>query len=333
MAREAVGIDIGGTAVKLGRVDETGRILSQDEIPTPVESSPEEFVHHVVAAVAGLPEIGGDRVAGKGRPAAKQWVVGVGCAGLVSSDRGIIHTSPNLPRWREVSLGELLERELGRPTYVLNDANAFALAEARIGAGRGHSPVVALTLGTGVGGAIVSEGRVFGGRHGFAGEIGHMSIDLEGRSCPCGNSGCLELHIGKRGIVARYLDHAAWRAGTPAFDLTRGEREALSPKILADAVRMGEVAARKAFSEAGEILGAALTNLSNLLDPAVFVVGGGVSQAGNLILEPARRILSERAMIPEGAVAPVVQAALGVDAGLIGAALFALDSAGARVMP
>ncbi|MCK4304791.1 MAG: ROK family protein [Candidatus Eisenbacteria sp.] len=326
MKREAIGIDIGGTGVKLGRVDEDGKVLARHEIPTPLGSSPEEDVRHIARSVAELQGVSGK----PGEAPLGGCCIGAGCAGLVSNREGVVHTSPNLPCWTEVPLAALLEHELGAPVYVLNDADAFGLAEARTGAGRGSSPVIALTLGTGVGGAIVTDGRVLGGKHGFAGEIGHMSIHLDGPPCPCGGRGCLEIYIGKRGIVSRYLERDTWRSGAPAFDLARGDREALSPKLLADAVELGDKAASETFCESGEILGAALANLTNILDPAVFVVGGGVSQAGDLILEPARRALRDRVMIREIDVPKIVRAALGVDAGLIGAAFFALDSSASR---
>ncbi len=311
MAQVALGIDIGGTAVKLGRVTAAGDVVAEDEIPSPVDASPETFARTVATAARSLCD--------------DATRVGVGCAGLVSSARGIVHTSPNLPRWKEVGLGDLITQELGLPTRVLNDANAVALAEACIGAGRGHTPVVAFTLGTGVGGAIVSEGHLFGGLHGFAGEIGHMSIDQNGPGCACGNRGCLELYVGKRGIVAGYLEHTSWNAGLPAFELVGGDREALTPKILVEAAQGGDEAARDALALAGRRLGGALANVMNLLDVGIFVAGGGVAQAGDLILDPARRVLRERAMAPAALVAPIVPATLGVRAGVIGAALFGLE--------
>jgi len=308
-----LGLDIGGTLIKAGRVDLQGRLSDAWEIPTPLDRPPAEAIALLARAIRTQ--------AGPVRLPA----VGVGCAGLVGSDSGVVHLSPNLPTWKEVSLGPLLSQELAAPVFVLNDANAFALAEARAGAGVGLSPVVALTLGTGVGGAVVVDGRLAGGLHGFGGEIGHMSIDWDGPPCPCGNRGCLELFVGRRGLVAAYLQQAAWAPGAVAHDLAGGIRDALDPRLLAEAARGGDPAARQAFARAGEMLGTALANVSNLVDPAVFVIGGGVAQAGDLLLEPARRTLAARAMIGAAGVAPVLEAALGVRAGAIGAGLHAHD--------
>jgi glucokinase len=319
----AIGVDIGGTMVKLGIVADDGEILSQVEIPSPVHLPQKGAILSISLAAsklaAGLPPA-------EGHDGGRQvTAVGVGCAGLVSRDEGIVHTSPNLPLWDEAPLKELVEDETGLPAFVLNDADAFALAEARIGAAAGFSPVVALTIGTGIGGAIVADGKLWGGLHGFAGEVGHLSVDFNGPACPCGNRGCLEVFVGRRGLVGAYLQRADWRDGEIAFALAGGERNAVDPRLLAEAAGKGDRVAAGVFSEAGKILGAALVSLSNLLDPAVFVIGGGISQAGELLLGPARKTLRERAMIGEKKVAPLLPAALGVRAGVIGAGLYALD--------
>ncbi|MBM3316945.1 MAG: ROK family protein [Candidatus Eisenbacteria bacterium] len=326
------GIDIGGTAVKIGLLVAAGeeaeivapgaagerRPAAEATIETPLAADPAQFVRAVAGALRSL---AGDR-----RLAA----VGVGCAGLVSSGSGIVHRSPNLPRWREAPLGELMRAALGAPVAVLNDANAFALAEARLGAARGSSPVVALTLGTGVGGAIVEDGLLRGGRHGFGGEAGHMSVDLEGPVCPCGQRGCLELFVGRRGLVRAYRRRARWAAGEAGFDLAAGDETRLTPKLMAEAAGRGDRAAAEAFRRAGEILGGALASLSNLIDPQAFVIGGGIAQAGDLLFAPARETLAERAMIGRERVAPILEAALGYRAGMLGAALAALDALGIR---
>jgi glucokinase len=311
--RLIAGVDIGGTAVKIALVARDGALLHECEIPTPVELGPDAAVEAIGRAVAQL--------AG-GRPLA---AVGIGCAGLVSAREGVVHMSPNLPCWREVALGASAQARLGAPVAVLNDANAFALAEARIGAGRDRSPVIALTIGTGVGGAIVVDGQLMGGLHGFGGEAGHMSIDVNGPPCPCGNRGCLELFVGRRPLVVGYLAAARWEAGTPLFESTRGERGAVTPRLICEAAAQGDPIAREVFARAGEALGAALANLSNFIDPAAFVIGGGVAQAGDLLLGPAREVLGARAMIGRDRVAPIVPAALGARAGVIGAALHAWD--------
>lgn len=299
MKPTAIGIDIGGTGIKYGLVDADGALLVREEIATPVECEPGEFVAQLAAALNALP--GG----------ARAHRIGVGCAGLVDTRRGWVRTSPNLPRWRDVPLAELMKAACSRPVALLNDADGFALAEARVGAGRGASPVVALTIGTGVGGAVVADGRLFGGAHGFAGEIGHVTIDRHGPVCGCGNRGCLELYVGRRAIVMAY-------AGADAT---------VTPQQIAAAAMQGEEAALRAFRTVGEALGVGLVTLTNLFDPARIVIGGGIAQAGELLFGPARDVLRAQAMSPAEHLPDLRPAALGVNAGLIGAALQALGDA------
>jgi len=330
--RHAIGVDIGGTAVKLGVVSTAGEVLAAREIPSPVERAQADAILTIAQAIGRLiAETQAGAIAGASRdgsvpPAPSIAAVGIGCAGLVSSATRIVHTSPNLPAWHEAPLGEGVERRVALPTAVLNDANAFALAESRLGAGAGCSPVMALTLGTGVGGALVVDGLLWGGAHGFAGEAGHVSVDVHGPPCPCGNHGCLELYVGRRGLVSAYLERASWSPGEKAFDLAHGQRESLEPRLLARAAELGDRIAVEVFAQAGHLLGAALANLANLLDPEVFVIGGGVAQAGELLLAPARATLCRRAMIGSTKAPPVRAAALGVSAGWIGAGLAALAS-------
>lgn len=327
-ARAAMGIDIGGTAIKLGIVTAAGRVVADAEVSSPVELPQEDALRAIARAARSL---AAERLtSGADASAGRIAAVGIGCAGLVSSAGGLVHTSPNLPHWQDAPLAELVGAELGVPAFLLNDADAFALAEARLGAGVGCSPVVGLTIGTGVGGAIVIGGRLLGGVHGFAGEAGHMSVDHAGPACPCGNRGCLELYVGRRGLVASYLSRASWRAGEAAFELAGGDRDALDPRLLGIAAQQGDRAAQAAFAAAGEILGVGLVNLANLIDPQTFVIGGGVSRAGDLLLGPARRALRQRVMMGAARAPEVRPAALGVSAGLIGAALYAGDCLAAR---
>ena len=300
----AIGIDIGGTGIKFGLVDSDGTLQETAEIPTPVDTEPAEFAAQVAAAVRALP--GSERAT----------LAGVGCAGLVDAVHGLVRTSPNLPRWHDVPLADLMSRALGLPTVLLNDANGFGLAEARVGAGRGASPVVALTIGTGVGGALVVDGRLFTGAHGFAGEIGHVTIDRHGLLCSCGNRGCLEQYVGRRAVIAAYREIASPTGS-----------ESLTPQQIAAAAARGEAAAARAFATVGQALGVGLTTLTNLLDPALFVIGGGIAQAGELLLSPAREVLRAEAMVPAGDLPAILPAALGVQAGLVGAALHALGGA------
>lgn len=298
---QAIGIDIGGTAVKAGRLDH-GKPAESLERPSPAREGPDAMVELIAGLIAELH-------GGSGLP------VGIGCAGLVDHERGLVRTSPNLPGWiAEVPLADLVCAATGRRPAVLNDANAFVLAETRLGAGEGCGHVVGLTLGTGVGGGLVLDGRLWTGRHGAAGEIGHVCLLADGPPCACGSRGCLEAMVGTRAILHRY----AAIARIPSSDLT--------PRDIAARALAGDVAAVETWRETGRLLGLALAGLTHLLDPDLFLIGGGIARASDLILPSARDALRENVMLPAELVPPVVPARLGPDAGWIGAALAALDA-------
>lgn len=315
MRTVAVGIDIGGTGTKMGLVADGGEVIASGEIASPTDCSAEDAASKIAeAAMALIAQSPGECPA-----------VGVGCAGLISTELGIVHTSPNLPRWRETPLAALLARRLGSSVWLLNDANACAVAEARLGAGVGRSPMIALTVGTGIGGAIVIDGQVLTGRNGFAGEVGHMSVQSDGPPCACGNRGCLELFAGKRPLTDAYFGETTWQIGSVPYELTSGDQKRLTPQVLALAAARGDRFAIAAFERAGRMLGLGLCNLTNLIDVDCFVIGGGIAQAGDLLLCPAREVLSQQAIARDIYLPTVLPAELGVEAGFIGAALFAID--------
>jgi glucokinase len=317
----AVGVDIGGTSVKLAVVRPDGSVLLRSSLSTQADDDPDTTISRIARGVDDLLDAARrtdpERV---GEP-----VVGVGCAGLISTQEGVVHLSPNLPRWKDVPLGPDLSRRLGAPVLLHNDANAFVLGEFWAGAGRGARVLLGLTLGTGVGGGIVLDGELFTGSHGFAGEFGHTPIDVEGPPCGCGARGCLEIYVGNRAIVNRYLELCSGRPGPHVERLIEGDTGRLDPEIISRGARAGDVEARDAFARTGALLGAGLAGLANVFDPDRIVIGGGVALAGELLLEPARAALAGRAMAPAAFLPDVRPAALGAQAGVVGVALEALD--------
>ena len=302
--RRVIGIDVGGTAIKLGAV-------ALDDPPRAVVDATWEG-HKALPREAALDELARrmDAVAEEaGWDAAE--AVGLGLPGLVESPAGRLHAAPNLAAWTEAPLAEELGRRTGLPVRVGNDATNFARAEWLWGAGRGARHAVFLTVGTGIGGGLVVDGRLVTGAHGFAGEPGHVPLDLDGPSCPCGGRGCAELYLGNDAIVAR-----ARRRGD-LDDLLAAEA---TPRALAEAARDGNRAAREVWNETGAILGELLVALVNVLDPSVVVVGGGVSGAGDLLLDPAREKLATASLVARQGEVTVVAAALGARAGLLGSA-------------
>jgi glucokinase len=305
-----LGIDIGGTNLKAAIVSSEGTVAAFDVAPWSA-GEPEE-------AVALLADRGRRLVAGA-RPRALS-ACGCGCAGLVDSGRGVVHASPNLSAWHDVELATMLEEALGLRVVVENDANAAAYGEFVVGAAKGAANVVLLTLGTGVGGGIVLDGRLYRGSHGGAGEVGHMAVTLDGPPCPCGSAGCIERLVNAESIVRRAV--SLIEAGRVS-SLDAGP--STTAKDVGDAAQAGDGVAVEAVAATGRILGIGLANLVRLLDPDVIVVGGGVAEIGEPLLAPARAELERRIASYHASTVRVVPAALGETAGVVGAALLARD--------
>jgi glucokinase len=241
----------------------------------------------------------------------------------VDPERQVVIDSPNLRSWEGFPLADVVAAAIGVPVFLENDVNAMAYGEWRCGAGRGTRHLVCLTLGTGVGGGLVLDGRLYRGARGAAAELGHMTIDHHGARCTCPNVGCLERHLGAAYIIERARERLA---GDPRASTLRevGEDD-LSPATLSAAASAGDALAADILDETGELLGHGIVSLVNLFNPERVVIGGGVSQAGDRLLEPVRRIVKRHAMSVQRDTAEIVLAALGNDAAVVGAALLALE--------
>ncbi|HEY8651515.1 MAG TPA: ROK family glucokinase [Dermatophilaceae bacterium] len=310
----AIGIDIGGTKVAGGLVDVDGNITHRARRDTPHRSkSPSVVEDTIVEVVAELMQI-----VGSGTVAA----VGIGAAGFVAADRATVVFAPHLS-WRHEPLQEALHKRIAMPIFVDNDANAAAWAEWKFGAAQGETHLMMITLGTGIGGGILINGEVQRGRFGIAGEFGHMQIVPGGHRCECGNRGCWEQYASGNALVreARSLFSANSPIASDLFDRAEGIPGNLTGPLITQAARDGDPTARELLAEIGNWLGLGIANLAAAFDPGTFVIGGGLSAAGDLLLASARetfkRQLTGRGYRPE---ARIVAAELGNDAGLIGAA-------------
>jgi glucokinase len=301
----AIGIDVGGTNARAALVTRDGEIVERRRRPTPVGDA-----DGLVATLAQL--------IGEFDPALP---VGLGIAALVGPD-GMLHYSPNIGV-RDLPLAERLRAEVHNPVRMLNDASAAALGEQRAGAGRGIDDVVLLTIGTGVGGGVVADGRLVMGHQGFGAELGHLIVEPDGRRCPCGNRGCLEAYASGTaiGLHARegLVDHSI------ASSL-RDETE-LSGREVSAAAAAGDAFAASVLTEVGRWLGIAVASLTNALDPKLVLIGGGAAQAtAPWVLPPVRETVARRIIGAGWRTPPTVQlASLGDDAGVIGAGLHAAD--------
>ena len=304
-----IGVDVGGTKVAAGLVDEAGTILRRTRRPTP-SSSPDDVEDVIAACVVELSE------------GVEVEAVGIGAAGFVTADRATVLLAPNLS-WRDEPLRDGVAERVGLPVVVENDANAAAWGEYRFGAGRGEEHLVLVTVGTGIGGGIVLDGALHRGRHGVGGEIGHMQMVRDGRRCGCGLRGCWEQYSSGRALLheAREIAGAQRDYGRRLLELGGGTLEGIESVEVTQAAREGDPAALECFAVVGGWLGQGMADLAAVLDPGVFLLGGGVSDAGDLLLLPAREAFRARltgaGSRPE---ADVRLAELGNDAGIVGAA-------------
>lgn len=304
-----IGVDVGGTKVASGVVDPVGRILRAASMPTP-STSAVETAEAIATMVGAL------------RQSYDVEAVGIGAAGFVDEARSVVRFAPNLA-WREEPLRAEVSARVGLPVVVENDANAMAWAEARFGAGRDEDHLVAVTVGTGIGGGMVLDGQLYRGRFGLGAEFGHVRVVPAGRRCGCGNTGCWEQYASGRALVREAQELATAspvRAGR-LLELGGGVVAGITGPEVTSAAIEGDPAAIECFAIVGRWLGQGLADLAATLDPGVFVIGGGVSAADDLLLGPARSAyaaaLTGRGHRP---LADIRVAELGPEAGLVGAA-------------
>lgn len=301
-----IGVDIGGTKVAAGVVDDNGEIVEHTLRPTAADRP--DVVAETVADVV--------RELSQDRPIE---AVGVGAAGFVDETRSIVRFAPNLA-WREEPLQKKISDLVGLPVVIENDANAMAWGESRFGAGRGQSHVVCLTLGTGIGGGLVFDGALYRGRWGMGAELGHMQVVPDGRPCGCGNIGCWEQYASGQALVkdAREIAAAQPERAEILLGLAGGKIEG---EEVTEAARLGDPASLAAFRSLADWLGQGMADLAAMLDPGCFIVGGGVSRAADLFIDEAREVFA-RKLTGHGhrPLAEIRLAELGASAGVVGAA-------------
>ncbi len=304
-----IGVDIGGTKVAGGVVDESGSLLATELRDTPAED-PAKTVEVIAEVIAEL------------RTSHDVEAIGLGAAGFIDAKRSTVVFAPNLA-WRNLPLRETVEDRCGLPVVVENDANAAAWGEAQFGAARDVDSMVMLTIGTGVGGGVVLDGALYRGMNGMAAEIGHMTVVADGRRCGCGNRGCWERYASGRALVREARDIADVNPvyGARMLELAAGEPENITGPEVTQAAQEGDPAALEAFAFVSDWLGRGMATLAALLDPDMFVLGGGVSDAGELLRAPAENAFLSRLTGRAHRTAPAIAIAkLGGEAGMVGAA-------------
>jgi glucokinase len=250
----------------------------------------------------------------------------IACAGGIDTGRGVVVTpSPHLPGWVDIPLAEIVRKRFGIPAFVVNDASAAALGEHRSGAGRGVKNIVLLTLGTGIGGGIIADGKLYLGAAGAAGELGHMSVDGGGPACGCGNMGCLEMLASGTAVTGDAIQRIRQGQKSVLTEMVEAKIENITAEMVGAAARSGDTLAREVIARAAYYLGVGLVNIVNIFNPEMIVLGGGMVGLGDLLIEPGKRLVAERAFTISSRAVRIVVAQLGNEAGVYGAAAFALE--------
>lgn len=307
-----VAVDLGGTLIRSALINEKGEILARAKRDTLAQEGPEPVIGRIKACI---------RDVAKGAEP-----ISIAAPGPLDPWRGIIHQAPNLPGWREVPLADILHRVFEVPVYVNNDANLAALAEHRFGAGQGVNDLIYLTISTGIGGGIITQGRLLLGVKGLAAEVGHMILEPEGPPCGCGGWGHLESLAAGPAIARRAVEEMEKGAETSITGLVGGKVSEVTAKVVAQAAKEGDLLAHSIFKEAGFYIGLGIVNLLHILNPELIIIGGGVSKAGDLLFDPIKETVKARAMLSYQEGLRIVPAALRDDVGLLGAAAFVLKA-------
>ncbi|MCC6773194.1 MAG: ROK family protein [Gemmatimonadaceae bacterium] len=314
--RYVIGVDLGGTNIVVGAMTEDGASdLGTRSEPTRSDQGADAVVERIVRMIElAITEA----MAATGAKRAHFVGVGVGAPGPLDRARGVVLTTPNLG-WQNFPLRDAISERVQLPVKLDNDANCATLGEWWLGAAKGGRNVVGMTIGTGIGGGLILDGRLYHGSSDIAGEIGHTTIDVTGRRCKCGNYGCLEAYASGPSIAERAREAMHGEHDSIMYTLVDGEMERLTAAIVYDAAKKGDGTALEVVRETARFLGAGIANLLNIFNPDVVVIAGGVTQAGETLFDPLRREVRKRAFAAAVAACRIVPGSLPGNAGVVGA--------------
>jgi glucokinase len=313
-----LGIDLGGSKILTAVVDPQGEMLSSDESVTPATEGREVVIRSIVDSAQSALERAGVDIS-------EISTVGIGAPGISNPEAGILFTSPNLPGWRNVLLRDIIQDSLGKKAFLINDANAAALGEFYFGAARGVHNFIYITLSTGIGAGIVIDGKIYNGAIGTAGEVGHMTIDDNGPICNCGNKGCWEVLASGTALAREARRRIQEGVKTSILKYVDGDLERLTAQVIHKAAEQGDKFAKELIGRTGYYVGVGLTNLINIFNPELIVIGGGLSNIGDMLLAPAFKTAGQRAYKEAFQAVRFVTAQLGRNSGVLGAAAFAFQ--------
>lgn len=313
MAKVSIGIDIGGTNIRFGIVDEAGNIIAGKRTKTEAGEGFSRILGRLQKGISALTvkvSEGGHTLMG----------LGIGVPGIISPEAGVVRFSPNLPGWVDAPLRDSVASFTSVPVLIENDANAYALGEATFGAGRGAGSLLCITLGTGVGGGIILDKKTWRGTDGMAGEVGHMTVEPRGYRCPCGNTGCLERYSSATALIERTIQAILKGRRSVLADMYRLDPSSITPESVANAAKNGDRLAVNMYADVGKYLGIISAGIINLLNIDRIVIGGGLAGSWDLFIGPLKDEIKARAFNIPASQCEVVRGTLGDDAGILGAA-------------
>ncbi len=317
--KPVVAVDIGGTKIMVALFSAGGKMQAKDIRPTLVSEGVDAVIKRLYAAVNSIlktSELSSTEIS----------AIGIACAGGIDTGRGVVVTSsPNLPGWAGLPLADLMKNKLGIATYVVNDAGAAALGEQRYGAGKGAKNLVLFTLGTGIGGGIIIDGKLYLGDRGSVGELGHMTVEPQGPRCGCGNTGCLEMLASGTAIVRDAIERIRKGDKSALVAMAKGKIDQITAETVGEAARNGDKLAQEVITQAAYYLGVGMINIANIFNPEMIIIGGGMAALGEMIIGQGRKMVAERAFSRNLKSVSIAIGRLGNEAGVYGAAAFAFD--------
>lgn len=312
-----IGIDLGGTNIAAGIVTQEGELIYKDSIPTNMERPAEEIVKDMANFALKILDV-------KGISLDEVISVGVGCPGTPHAKEGVILYANNL-QWYNVPVRTIMQQIIDKPIYIANDANCAALGEAVAGGAKGVSTAIMLTLGTGVGGGIIIDKKIYDGFNSAGGELGHAVIVVDGEPCTCGRRGCLEAYASATALIRQTIEAARKNPDSLINEMVGGDYSKIGGKTAFDAMRQGDRTGTEVVNRYIYYLATGVINYINIFQPEVLLIGGGISKEGDTLLEPIRKLAREHSYSKdENKQTRIMRAVLGNDAGIIGAAM--LDS-------
>lgn len=305
----AIGVDLGGTNLRVGIVANDGHVELSASVPVGPDKSAERVAALIAEQVSFIQVKTKNEIAG----------CGLGIPGIIDADEGVVYSSPNFPLWNDTPIKKLLTKRIKVPLVIDNDANMFALAELLFGAGRGHKNLIMLTLGSGIGGGIIIDGKVFHGDSGFAGEVGHIVVEPEGVPCGCGSHGCWEQYAASRAF-SNLVERIPKGERDGLLALAEGDPAALTPLFMAGLAESGNMTAIDMWRLYGKYLGIGIASLINALGITTIVIGGGIARSQHLFIDAVRAEIANRTYKKNVEHLKLLSASLGEDTAIVGAA-------------